>query len=105
MARRCESPRWTMRRSITSAATDRRRVGVLLVAELICALILVGRSQPAPARPVVAAPASVTTPTAASTTEALDDGRTVRLVGLGGAQTAPLLARIGAQLDDAAHAV
>jgi hypothetical protein len=94
-----------MRRSITSAATDRRRVGVLLVAELICALILVGRSQPAPERPVVAAPASVTTPTAASTTETLNDGRKVRLVGLGGAHTAPLLARIGAQMNDAAHAV
>lgn len=58
-----------------------------------------------PALPVVAAPASVTTPTAASTTETLDDGRTVRLVGLGGAHTAPLLARIGAQMNDAATAV
>ncbi len=94
-----------MRRFTTSAATDRRRVGALLVAELICALFLVGRPQSAPVHPVVAAPASLTTPTAASTTEALDDGRTVRLVGLGGAQTAPLLARIGAQMDDAAHAV
>jgi hypothetical protein len=94
-----------MRRSTTSAATDRRRVGVLLVAELICALILVGRSHPAPARPVVATPASVTTPTAASTTENLDDGRTVHLVGLGGAHTAPLLTRIGAQMNDAAQAV
>jgi hypothetical protein len=94
-----------MRRSTTSAATDRRRVGVLLVAELICALILVGRSHPAPARPVVAAPASVTTPTAASTTENLDDGRTVHLVGLGAAQTSPLLARIAAQMNDAAKAV
>jgi hypothetical protein len=94
-----------MRRSTTSAATDRRRVGVLLVAELICALILVGRPHPAPARPVVAAPASVTTPTAASTTENLDDGRTVHLVGLGGAHTAPLLTRIAAQINDAAKAV
>jgi hypothetical protein len=94
-----------MRRSTTSAATDRRRVGVLLVAELICALLLVGRSHPAPARPVVAAPASVTTPTAASTTENLDDGRTVHLVGLGGAHTAPLLTRIAAQMNDAAKAV
>jgi hypothetical protein len=94
-----------MRRSTTSAATDRRRVGVLLVAELICALILVGRSHPAPASPVVAAPASVTTPTAASTTENLDDGRTVHLVGLGGAHTSPLLTRIAAQMNDAAEAV
>ncbi|MDT5234434.1 MAG: hypothetical protein QOF47_421, partial [Mycobacterium sp.] len=94
-----------MRRFTTSAATDRRRVGVLLVTELICALILVGRSHPAPAHPVVAAPASVTTPTAASTTENLDDGRTVHLVGLGGAHTAPLLTRIAAQMNDAAKAV
>jgi hypothetical protein len=94
-----------MRRSTTSAATDRRRVGVLLVVELICALVLVGRSHPESARPVVAAPASVTTPTAASTTENLDDGRTVHLAGLGGEHTAPLIARIAAAMNDAAKAV
>jgi hypothetical protein len=93
-----------MRRSTTSAATDRRRVGALLVAELICALFLVGRPQSAPARPVEAAPASLTT-TASSTTQTLDDGRTVHLVGLGGAHTAPLLTRIAAQMNDAAKAV
>ncbi|MEN3320231.1 MAG: hypothetical protein V7643_3633 [Mycobacterium sp.] len=53
----------------------------------------------------MAAPASLTTPTAASTTETLTDGRTVHLVGLGGAHTAPLLARLAAQLNDAAQAV
>jgi Domain of unknown function (DUF4157) len=53
----------------------------------------------------VAAPASLTTPTAAATTETLTDGRTVHLVGLGGARTAPLLARIGSQMNDAARAV
>lgn len=53
----------------------------------------------------MAAPASVTTPTAASTTENLDDGRTVHLVGLGGAHTSPLLTRIAAQMNDAAEAV
>jgi hypothetical protein len=103
-----------MRLSSTSAATDRRRaaharsrtnLGALLVAELICALLVVGRPQAPPAAPVVAAPASLTTPTAASTTETLNDGRTVHLVGLGGAHTAPLLARIAAQLNDAARAV
>jgi hypothetical protein len=72
---------------------------------LICALFLVGRPQSAPARPVEAAPASLTTPTAASTTETLDDGRTVHLAGLGGAHTAPLLTRIAAQMNDAAKAV
>ena len=68
-------------------------------------MLLIGRPQAPPANPVVAAPASLTTPTAASTTETLDDGRTVHLVGLGGAHTAPLLARIAAQMNDAARAV
>jgi hypothetical protein len=94
-----------MRRSTTSAATDRRRLAAILVTELICAVLLIGRPQAPPANPVVAAPASLTTPTAASATETLDDGRTVHLVGLGGAHTAPLLARIAAQMNDAARAV
>jgi hypothetical protein len=96
-----------MPRSTTSAATDRRRtsIGALLVTELICALFLVGRPQADPARPVVAAPASLTTPVAASTTETLEDGRTAALVGLGGARTAPLLARIAAEMNDASRAV
>jgi hypothetical protein len=94
-----------MRRSTTSAATDRRRLAALLVTELICALLVVGRPQAEPAHPIVAAPASLTTPTTASTIETLDDGRTVHLVALGGARTAPLLARIGAQMKDAARAV
>ena len=94
-----------MRRSTTSAATDRRRLAAILVTELICAVLLIGRPQAPPANPVVAAPASLTTPTAASTTETLDDGRTVHLVGLGGAHTAPLLARIAAEMNDAARAV
>jgi len=94
-----------MRRSTTSAATDRRRLAAILVTELICAVLLMGRPQAPPANPVVAAPASLTTPTAASATETLDDGRTVHLVGLGGAHTAPLLARIAAQMNDAARAV
>jgi hypothetical protein len=94
-----------MRRSTTSAATDRRRLAAILVTELICAVLLIGRPQAPPANPVVAAPASLTTPTAASTTETLDDGRTVHLVGLGGSHTPPLLARIAAQMNDAARAV
>jgi len=96
-----------MRRSTTSAATDRRRtaIGALLVTELICALFLVGRPHAEPAHPVIAAPASLTTPTAASTTETLDDGRTVHLVSLGGARTAPLLARIAPEMNDASRAV
>jgi len=68
-------------------------------------MLLVGRPRAGPVNPVVAAPASLTTPTAASTTETLDDGRTVHLIGLGGAHTAPLLARIAAQMNDAGRAV
>ena len=68
-------------------------------------MLLVGRPEAAPAGPAVATPASLTTETAASTSETLRDGRTVRLVGLGGQHTAPLLARIAAQMDDAAEAV
>lgn len=94
-----------MRRSTTSAATDRRRLAALLVTELICALLLVGRPQATPPAPVVAAPASLTTPTAASRAETLEDGRTVHLVGLGGPHTAPLLARIASEMNDAAQAV
>src|SRR3954451_19623184 len=105
MARRCESLRWTMRRSTTYAATDRRRLAALLVTELICALFLVGGPHAAPTSPVVAAPASLTTPTVASSAETLEDGRTVHLVGLGGARTAPLLARIAAEMNGAARTV
>jgi hypothetical protein len=94
-----------MRRFTTSAATDRRRLAALLVTELICALLLIGRPQATPPAPVVAAPASLTTPAAASTTETLEDGRTVHLVGLGGAHTAPLLARVATEMNDAAKAV
>jgi hypothetical protein len=93
-----------MPRSTTSAATDRRRLAALLIAELTCALLLVGRHGSAPAGPMVASPASHTAPAAPSTSQTLRDGRTARLIGLSDA-TAPLLSRIGAQLDDAAAAV
>ncbi len=64
-----------------------------------------GRIESAPAgQAVAAAPASLTTPTSASTSQTLRDGRTVRLIGLGG-RTEPLLHRISVQLDDAADAV
>src|ERR1700741_3638930 len=102
---RCASLRWTMRRSTTSAATDRRRLAAILVTELICAGLPIGGPRAPPANPSLAPPASLTTPTAASTTETLDDGRTVHLVGLGGPHTAPLLARIAAQMNDGARGV
>lgn len=100
-----------MRRSTTSAGTDRRRsrarLAALLITELICALLLVGRSD-VPSGPMLATPAapvSLTTPTAAAAVEKLSDGRTARLIGLGGQRTERLLSRIAAEIDDAALAV
>jgi hypothetical protein len=94
-----------MRLSTTSVGTKRPLLGLLLLAELILAVSLLGDSPvPAPARPPAAAPASLITPGAPQTLT-LRDGRTVALVGLGGPRTAPLLARIAAQMDDAANAV
>jgi hypothetical protein len=97
-----------MRRSTTSAATDRparrSRLAALLIAELVCALLVVGRGGSNPTAPTLAAPASPAAAAAPSTIRTLRDGRTARLIGLGAA-TAPLLTRIGAQLDDAADAV
>ena len=54
-----------MRRSTTSGVTevaralDRRRLGAVLGAQLICAVFLVGGPQTVPAGPAVAAPATV----------------------------------------------
>lgn len=105
-----------MRRSTTSAVTDRRRaahprsrsrLAALLVAELICALLLIGRADVA-STPTVAAPAapsSVTAPRAASRVETLTDGRTVRFISLGGTRTEKLLNRIADEMNGAADAV
>ena len=89
-----------MRRSTTSAGTSRLLLGLLLIAELIVAVTLVG----GPAAPP-ASPAPVTTPTAASIAATLSDGRTVSLVSLGGPRTDPLRSRISTQMDGAARAV
>ncbi|HEX3548617.1 MAG TPA: peptidase [Mycobacterium sp.] len=94
-----------MRLSITSVVTKRPLLGLLLLAELILAISLLDRLPVnAPAGAPVAAPASLTTPGPPETLT-LRDGRTVHLVGLGGPRTEPLLARIAAQMDDAADAV
>jgi hypothetical protein len=79
-------------------------VAALLLAEFVCALLLLGRTGPAPAGPALATPTTPTTPASVSTSQTLRDGRTARLVGLG-ERTAPLLHRISTQLDDAADAV
>src|SRR3954452_2410673 len=95
-----------MRRSTTSAGTKRRSLLGLLIAELIFGGVLLAQTLAAtPPSPHLAAPPSLTTSTTASTTETLSDGRTVRLVGLGGLDTAPLISRIAAEMDGAAQAV
>ena len=96
-----------MRRSITSVGTERPLLGLLLLAELILAVTLLGTFTPGGPPAATAAPAPLTTPTAslpASSTVSLPDGRTAQFIGLG-EHTAPLLTRIGGQIGDAAEAV
>jgi hypothetical protein len=87
-----------------SHAKSRTTLAALLIAELVCALLVVGSTGSAPAGPPIATPASLTTPASVSNSQTLKDGRMARLIGLG-EQTAPLLRRIAAQLDDASDAV
>jgi hypothetical protein len=95
-----------MRRSTTSAGIKRRPLLGLLIAELIFGAVLVAQPPAATAPgPSVARQPSLTTSTASSRIETLSDGRTVHFVGLGGAETAPLLARIADETDAAADAV
>lgn len=58
-----------------------------------------------PATPTVAAPAALTTPAPASRVQTLADGRTVRLIGLGGPRAENLLSRIAVEMDGAVEAV
>lgn len=94
-----------MRRSTTSVGTNRPLLGLLLLAQLILALTLIGRPTPAPPRTPAPAPAALTTPGTASRTLSLPDGRSAQFIGLGGEQTASLLTRIAAQIGDASAAV
>lgn len=92
-----------MRRSTTSAGTDRPLLGLLLLVELIIGVALLARpaTTAAPSPPV---PTS-TSPASASQTLTLRDGRTATLLPLGGGRAAGVTARIAAELDTAAAAV
>lgn len=99
-----------MRRSTTSGVTearalDRRRLGAVLGAELICAVLLLAGPQTSPAGPAVAAPPSSTTPSAASRVAATPDGRTAQLIDMGAPGGAALLDRIATELPGATEAV
>ena len=99
-----------MRPSTTSVVTERHRLGLLLLVELVAAAVVLLTHPFIPTRPADQAPpaatrASLDVPTAPTDPLTLTDGRTVSLVALGGAQTADLEARIWAELDGAADAV
>lgn len=87
-----------MRRSTTSAVTERRVLGLLLAVELAVGLVLLTRGQPAP-------PPRVVAPVEASAHTTLSDGRVADVIPMGGPDTVELANRIRAELDDAAAAV
>jgi uncharacterized protein DUF4157 len=92
-----------MPRSITSAGTERRFLGLLLIVELIAAVMLVGGPDASPPKPApVSTPAATA---AASRTVTVADGRTVELMSLGGPTTQPLLDRVFGDMNDAVRAV
>jgi hypothetical protein len=99
-----------MRRSTTSAVTERPLLGLLLLVELVVGVVLVARPfgggpQPDQAAPPTATHASLDVPTSSTNPLTLRDGRTVSLMALGGNQTADLEGRVTAELDGAADAV
>jgi hypothetical protein len=97
-----------MRRFTTSAVTERPLVGLLLLAELAAAVVLIARPfdvAPEKSGPPAATHASLDVPTAPTDPLTLRDGRTVSLMALGGAQTADLESRVWGELDGAADAV
>lgn len=103
-----------MRRSTTSAGTDRarsrRRVAALLGAEALCAVLVIGGAYPtAPGPPALAAAPQPTRSQPSVGPPALrtvttPDGRRAQLIDLG-ASAAPLLDRIETELPGAEQAV
>jgi hypothetical protein len=96
-----------MRRSTTSAGTDRPLLGILFLVELIIAVALLAHPSVTSAHEAPAPIASSAAPSSpsASRTLTLRDGRTATLIPLGGARSAGLTARIAAGLDSATAAV
>jgi Domain of unknown function (DUF4157) len=92
-----------MPRSTTFAGTSRPLLGLLLIAELIGAVALIGL--PRSRVPAPAPTAMPTTSAVASRSVTVSDGRTVQLMSLGGPATQPLLNRVSAAMDDAVGAV
>ncbi len=93
-----------MHLSITSVATNRSLLAVLLAAELIAGALLMLPAAP-DVRPALAAPAPLAAAVPAVTGLTLVGGRSAELVGLGGETSNALLVRIAAELDGAVAAV
>ncbi|MGB0972238.1 MAG: basic secretory protein-like protein [Mycobacterium sp.] len=89
----------------TARAADRRRIGAVLAAELICGAFLVGGPQTVPLGPAVAAPSPEVATSASSRAVTMPDGRTAQLIDLGAAGGAALLDRLITELPGAADAV
>ncbi len=98
-----------MRRFTTSVVTERPVLGLLLLAELAAAVVLVARplgdAQPAQQGPPIATHAALDVPSTPTDPLTLRDGRTVSMMALGGAQMAALESRVWSELDGAADAV
>ncbi|MBJ7341163.1 DUF4157 domain-containing protein [Mycolicibacterium sp.] len=98
-----------MRRFTTSVVTERPLVGLLLLAELAAAVVLVarplGETGSADQGPPTATHAALDVPAPPSDPLTLRDGRTVSMMALGGTQTADLEGRVWSELDGAADAV
>jgi hypothetical protein len=98
-----------MRRFTTSVVTERPLLGLLLLAELAAAVVLVARpihdARVVEQGPPTATHASLDVSTTPTDPLTLRDGRTVSLMALGGAQTADLESRVWSELDGAADAV
>jgi hypothetical protein len=96
-----------MPRFTTSAGTERRFLGFLLVAELVLAGVLIAWPSTTSAVPAAVPASSVApgVPLDPTNTRALKDGRTATLMSLGGAATQELTERIADELDGAVAAV
>ncbi|MDV3128123.1 peptidase [Mycobacterium sp. 21AC1] len=97
-----------MRRSTTSAGTDRWVLALALLAELSLAVALLWPSAPPPAQvPTTAtvSPSSKPAPVSGPRTSVLPDGRTAQFLALGGSSSAALLEQVVAELPGASAAV
>lgn len=90
---------------MSAGSRTRQRLGALLGAELICALLLIGGPQPAPSGPALAASTPAFAPAPSPRTVSTPDGRSTHLIDLGAPGGAELLDRVAAEMPAATAAV